>query len=261
MTLLSQALLHEGISGGKSAVGLVTGGAGALIAGAKAFQIVSGNEMGVRTHNKSPYRKKDREYLWLLGRVVREGSEAGEAYGVVGPGVYPVVPFLHPIVTVNVKDRHKVIQETVNVTSDEGEVFGIKAGAIWRVRDDGDNPIRALYNVDRNDKDKDDQAIEGMLELMCAGGIREAYDGKSRDTISSLSFATDAVRVARRDRFDHYGLHLEKLEIYSSRPIDVEIQSNAISNGIREALGSIMLGQQQVDIPEQRDSVVDFRIV
>ncbi len=80
--------------------GITTIATTALAAGTtafKAFNKVSMGEMGVRHKRNGTHHTK--------------GSKKDQPYGIKGPGIYPVVPFLHSYKTIHIRDRTSNLAE------------------------------------------------------------------------------------------------------------------------------------------------------
>lgn len=114
-------IVHEVIGGGMGGNGknITTGLSTAVLAigtGMKAVTKVSEGEMGVRVKRGK-------------ARRINSNGDQGELYGIVGPGLKLVTPFVHSIHTVNTKDRTHEFHDLPVDCNDEQ--LTIKSSMIW----------------------------------------------------------------------------------------------------------------------------------
>jgi regulator of protease activity HflC (stomatin/prohibitin superfamily) len=182
------------LSGGGAARGVfgaVSGGlvaAGALV---KAFEKVSEGEVGVRMR---------------FGRAILcKNTESDPRHRTVGPGIHAVVPFTHGIRKISIQDRTNDL-ESIMVDSAEDQQLVVNSYIIWAVRADGDNPYKALFNVEPGE-------LTQTVTNLCTSGLFRVMDGKSRNRMREYDQISGDVHDECRDDLQNYGVQLKRLNL------------------------------------------------
>ena len=167
----------------------------AIGTGMKAVTKVSEGEMGVRV-------KRGR------ARRVLKNGELGELYGVVGPGLKVITPFVHSIYTVDVKDRTHNFQDLPIDCNDEQ--LAIKSSMIWRVSREGDNPYKARF-IGGND-----EQLTTTVSGICFAGLGEvAAAATSRAELKNFREIDGNVKSIVARPLLEYGVEMKLLNISS----------------------------------------------
>jgi len=185
-------MLGNGSGGGKNAVAMASSSLFVVGSAFKAFAKVSEGERGVRTN---------------MGRATRtKGRREGQLYGIVKPGYHLVMPFTHAIRTVSVQNMPKDL-ENMQVNCNEGRQFLVAASITWAVRSDGDNPFRALFNVETKG------ALAENVGNICTAGLRTVIDGTTEEAMKNDREIASNVKDICRDDLLEYGSELRKVNI------------------------------------------------
>lgn len=185
-------ILGSGTGGGKNAVAMASSSLFVVGSAFKAFAKVSEGERGVRTN---------------MGRATRtKGRREGQLYGIVKPGYHLVVPFTHAIKTISVQDRPENL-DTIQINCDEGRQMLVVSSIIWAVRSDGDNPFRALFNVESP------KALTENVSNICTAGLMTVIDGTDEKSMKSYGEVAENVKDVCREDLLEYGSELRRINI------------------------------------------------
>lgn len=205
----------------KTIFSLVTGGALAIAAAAKAVTKIEQGEKGIRTHFGKPKRKD------------------GSYYGFVGPGIHFAAPFTHSIKRVSTQDRvSKLERITVDLHSEISELSKqtiISSMATWGVYDDGDSVFKAAY-IANNEKE-----LEKVVVAITSQGLRRAVGKLSLENALHVCDMTGEVRFECQEELSQYGVELRGVNIgsVSRSPSEVLLGNNArltVFNPITDAV-------------------------
>lgn len=216
--MLPVGVIEKGISNPGEAAAYLTGAAAIGGTAFKAFVKVKRGEMGVRTHLGRPEREKDSLLLYqpfaeqLLKPEKKLGLYAGQLYGIVGPGIHPVVPFTHSIDKVSVLPRLNDLRQ-FEIMDDERRVLKVLSYVKWAVQADGDNPYRALFKVDGGN-------LEQAVSLQTVETLRDVLLGRENVHKIKSSEIQDQVKQESRGALASYGVELIRVGIFTAAPTE-----------------------------------------
>lgn len=175
----------------KTIFSLVTGGALAIAAAAKAVTKIEQGEKGIRTHFGKPKRKD------------------GSYYGFVGPGIHFAAPFTHSIKRVSTQDR---VSKLERITADlYSEVTGnpkqtiIVSTAMWGIEEDCDSLFKAAY-IANNEKE-----LEKAVIAITSQGLRRAINLLSHESAIHARDLTGGVQQECQEELSRYGVALRAI--------------------------------------------------
>ncbi len=130
----------------------------------KAIHKVEQGEIGVRTRNGKTHRTK--------------GGKKGQPYGVLEPGLHITVPLTHSIKNANVKDRTSQLKDAL--FSQGSQFWKADISVTWAVMKDGENPIKALFNVEHGE-------LDDTVKETCSDGLDQVLSEYKDSTIEDFS--------------------------------------------------------------------------
>lgn len=199
---------------------------------AKSFTIVHQSEMGVRTRRGAPMFKpeinemiasdigglpKDECRELVKNRIdeLPETERDKGIYQIVGQGVVWLVPFIDRVVRINVADQTTPLGD-FPLESEENRQVSIDSSITWNVRHDGDNPYKALFNIN-NEKEANlkDQTreLEQTVSRICASGLGRVLRGRSYDNLLNFDRVeiTNCTQAICYDDLLQYGVNLSEV--------------------------------------------------
>ena len=185
-------------------------GAAAIVAatGFRVFRNVPTGHMGVMTRFARGEYSKDKPEVWIgapgMARLVRSAHDKGELYGIVPPGSYRVLPFIHNIVTVCCTDNTTELGGFPYTAGDE-EQLHTSANMTWHVRPDDINPYRAHFSVASPAELA--QTVRGIVINALGSSLGEMTRKESLKTAD----VNDAVQGYCRDDLLEYGVALKRV--------------------------------------------------
>ena len=186
------------MGGGGGPMAKVGGGVLAVTTLFKAIEKVGPNEMGVRLRNSRAERIRD---SWF-GR-----GNVGDLYGIVGPGMHPVIPFTHSIAKVNVGHRSNDLAPCI--FDREDTQYKADASVVWHVMKDGDHPYRALFNLEGTG------SLTETVTNECLSGLRVVMEGIDIAKLKNRREVRGAVIEETAEVLDSYGVRLHTLNLLS----------------------------------------------
>lgn len=229
-------------SGMHSTGGITTMATTGLAAGTtmfKAFNKVSMGEVGVR-------HKRD-------GTHHTKGSKIGQPYGIKGPGIYPVIPFFHSYKTIHIRDRTTALPE-IQFNCEQWQMK-LNASTTWNVREDGDNPWRAMYRAENLHELTDN--VTGI----CVAGLGKVVSTKTRKELTDRRAIFHETEESCREDLSYYGAALRRVNIIAmTETIGEMIRQSGHST--TPLLGAVAVSPEvrQEFIPRQGDAP-DLHIV
>jgi hypothetical protein len=223
--------------------------AGILAVGGFLSACIAANSLSSHIH-----RKLDRGHVgvWLdKGQPrIREGIKDDDItdetdYVVVGPGSYWFRPIATDLRDVNVAPRPLVLTPEntppIRVLSKEGRTYTTHVEILWRVRPDGNNPVKSIINVETNQNtftnntNKDIELERAMRQetrssfSKAAGGIPQAkLERMHNDYLGEL---TEAVIEDSRERASELGSEVLAVMIDQFTPVDAQILADGMRDG------------------------------
>ena len=178
--------------------------------------------------------------VWTLvramGKTVVSGQTGlkfsfGRATREVGPGFYPLIPFLQVIRTVPTRSRTLDLPSQ-RVTTDDGLVFDVDANLVYRVVD----VRRALIEIDHLER--------GMLQVL-ALSVQELLRHRSRAKLYASAELDRELSQRMARQIAVWGVEVEHAGFPSLRPSPETLrvtQMASLGGERRSALGSLVRG-------------------
>ena len=153
--------LSDGAGSAKGTVGGIAAGVTAIGLGLKSFTTIPEGHIGIKTR---------------FGKVrrYRTGEQKGHPI-MKQPGAHPTFPGVHAYRTINTRLRSNDLEPAhVQIRNEDGssEKRALRASVNWRVSDEGDNPYRALFEVD------DGSDLTQIVTNFCLGGLRSVLEAE-----------------------------------------------------------------------------------
>jgi hypothetical protein len=212
---------------------------GAIALGAtikSSFVIVHEGEMGLRMRSGKPQQKKYNELNW---NWTEEEIEQNGRYQIEGPGVYVLWPFDH-IVKINVRDSTNPLPE-FDVESSDNRQFKVHSTITWHVRDDGDNPYKAIFNVnnEKDNKDKDKRLeLQETVSGICAAGLGVVLSGRPSEELIKLDHreVNTSTREVCETPLIEYGVALKAVQLKPITRTSPEVLKQGIESSNNPAI-------------------------
>ena len=204
----------------KTAIPIALAGASVVGGGIKAFANVPSGHMGVRTRFERAERK--------------EGSKReGQIYGTVKPGFRWVIPFSDSIRTISVQGRNHQL-EPILVDFRRGGQMKIESNIWWHVKDDGDNPYKAIFGV------KDDETLTRTVADIGVSGLNFVL-GEMRHKRQINTYEVEGnLKEHVKDDLLKYGTQLDVWKLGNPYKSDAQMEIDAAK------YGNIILGPGMV---------------
>jgi hypothetical protein len=152
---------------------------------------------------------------------------------VLGTGPKVAIPPVWHIKKANVKDRTSQLKDALFKNNDE--FWKADVSVIWAVRDDGDNPIKSLFEIDHGE-------LDDTVKEICADGLDMALRKHSKEPADRLEdIKESAIELCEEDLL-RYGVAVKRFNIYNPTPREGEIVKQGISIG--QAILSELMSQQ-----------------
>ncbi len=204
----------------KTIFSLITGGALAIAAVAKAVTKIEQGEVGIRTRFGKPTRK-DGSYREL-----------------VGPGIHFAAPFTHSIKRISLQDRvsklERITTELPDADTRQRQII-VQSTAIWGVSTAGDSVFRAAY-VANNEKE-----LEKVVVGIASQGLRRSIGKLSLEQARLVSDMTQDVAEECSYELAAYGVDLRRVTIAS----------------VSRSASEVLLGNNSMTSPFPLTSVTD----
>jgi hypothetical protein len=232
---------------------------------AKCFTIIHQSEMGVRFSAGSP-KLKPEYHIELIDRLEKQGivydhlakeerdvevekmvKELPEeiaskgVYQIEGRGIKLLKPW-EKIVKINVA-HHATPLETedkmVEVWTPDEKKFVVPGDFVWRVRRNGDNPHKALVNINNEKDNKDKNKLKELGQAaasICRNGLGKVLADKKELDLRDFhkerrpkEIADEINSISLEDE-DEYGIIIDRVFISQPVPVDAQILANAIKD-------------------------------
>lgn len=234
-----RSTFEHGLSNGR---GITTGLSAAVLTattGVKAVNKVSEGEMGVRTRFGRTHHKR--------------GQKVGQPYGVKGPGMYPVFPFLHSVKVIHVRDRTNGLPE-IQLNCEEKQIK-IDSSVVWHVLPESDYPWRALFRAENLSE------LTQNVTGICVNGLRQVTSQMSRKELDDHRALFAGVEEVCKDDLLYYGTAIKRVNISAMTETIGEMirQSGHPQSGVLGAVAVSGAVHQEM-IPQQPDGP-DLHIV
>ncbi|MDL2341756.1 MAG: SPFH domain-containing protein [Patescibacteria group bacterium] len=200
--------VESGVHSGGGITTMLSAGIAAGTTAFKAFNKVSMGEMGVR-------HKKD-------GTHYTKGRKKGQPYGIKGPGIYPVIPFMHSYKTIHVRNRTSNLPQ-LQFNCEERQVK-LDSSIVWNVREEKDYPWRAMYRAENLHELTDN--VTGI----CMNGLRKVTSNMTRQWLEDDQVLFAGLEAVCSEDLLYYGCALSKLNLSPA--------SETIGEMIRQSGGS-----------------------
>jgi len=184
----------------------------------KAVKFVKQGEMGVRTSfGRATYAEDNKDL-----------AKRGQPYGVVGRGPHLVWPFTHSIVIVNVKDRTHALPVILPDT-DKGRQFRFNSELTWAVSPDGDNPVKAYFNVETPEQ------LAPTVISKTADGLRYVLNNMSSQNMQDKELVEAGLFAHTGGLLlDEYGVVMKSLNVINSTRSDIDRLTESIAQSSRQ---------------------------
>lgn len=157
----------------------------------KAFNKVSMGEKGVR-HKRN-------------GTHYTKGSRKGQLYGIKGPGIYPVIPFLHSYKTIHTRNRTNDLPE-IQFNCDEKQLK-LASSIVWFVSEADDHPWRAMYRAENLHE------LTQNVTGICLNGLRKVTSNMDRRWLDDDATLFAGLEAVCAEDLIYYGCALSKLNL------------------------------------------------
>lgn len=226
---------------------LAAGGAVALLGTAtKAIEVVHQGETGIKMQRGQPIERK---------KISEDEIDKIGRYVTLGPGIYPVVPLLQKVVKINVKDRTDRVQ-AFNIESKDGQLFNVNPIFTWAILPNGDNPYKALFEVNNEKDNKDNEKILELKQTVLGisiGGLGKVLSGRtSSDLIEIDRREVNAATIEEcRNELLEYGAALKRVVLEPITRTGAEVLKQGIERGGISSLGAVAVAAV---VAEEADS-------
>jgi regulator of protease activity HflC (stomatin/prohibitin superfamily) len=230
--VLPHELAGSMADGGKALIATISGGAIAVGMAIKLFTNVSENERAIVLHRSKATRP----------RTKNDSKQEGDMYGTVGPGWHMQIPGVRSFKKVSLKERNSRLQDIHPVVHGQKTLFASHVN--WSIFDETYAMHAATYGME-NEAELDQTVVS-----ICNSGLRRVLNGLPKAYLTDEDVLFAGVQAITFSKLMDHGVMLRSMQLVESNPTDAQIQSNAIREGIHDALSTIALGGQ-MKIPEQ----------